>query len=161
MIRRCGDADVPAMLAIINDAAEAYRGIIPADRWHEPYMPEDELRAEIAAGVVFWGVEAGGRLVGVMGLQDVRDVMLIRHAYVATAARNSGIGSRLLHHLVAQTDRPILVGTWADATWAIRRPSTSTMAATASGRRGRWSQLTLRRPRSGRMRHGPGPDRRR
>jgi N-acetylglutamate synthase-like GNAT family acetyltransferase len=120
MIRRCGDADVPAMLAIINDAAEAYRGIIPADRWHEPYMPEDGLRAEIAAGVVFWGVEEGGRLVGVMGLQDVRDVMLIRHAYVATAARNSGIGSRLLHHLVAQTDRPILVGTWADATWAIR-----------------------------------------
>lgn len=108
------------MLAIINDAAQAYRGIIPGDRWHEPYMPEHELRAEIAAGVVFWGAEEDGRLVGVMGLQDVRDVALIRHAYVATARRGSGIGSRLLQHLVAQTDRPILVGTWADATWATR-----------------------------------------
>jgi N-acetylglutamate synthase-like GNAT family acetyltransferase len=120
MIRRCGDADLPAMLAIINDAAQAYRGIIPADRWHDPYMPESELREEIAAGVVFWGVEEGGRLVGVMGLQEVRDVTLIRHAYVATARRGGGIGTRLLEHLVAQTDRPILVGTWADATWAIR-----------------------------------------
>jgi N-acetylglutamate synthase-like GNAT family acetyltransferase len=108
------------MLAIINDAAQAYRGIIPADRWHEPYMPEGELREQIAAGVVFWGAEEDGRLVGVMGLQDVRDVTLIRHAYVATAARNRGIGGRLLDHLAAQTDRPILVGTWAAATWAIR-----------------------------------------
>ncbi|HSD41733.1 MAG TPA: GNAT family N-acetyltransferase [Burkholderiales bacterium] len=108
------------MLAIISDAAQAYRGIIPGDRWHEPYMPEHELRAEIAAGVVFWGAEQDGRLVGVMGLQDVRDVALIRHAYVTTARRGSGIGSRLLQHLVAQTDRPILVGTWADATWATR-----------------------------------------
>lgn len=120
MIRLCEAADVPAMLAIINDAAQAYRGIIPADRWHDPYMPEDELSAEIADGVVFWGEEQDGRLVGVMGLQDVRDVALIRHAYVATARRNGGIGARLLHHLVAQTDRPILVGTWADATWAVR-----------------------------------------
>jgi N-acetylglutamate synthase-like GNAT family acetyltransferase len=120
MIRRCEAADVPAMLAIINDAAQAYRGIIPGDRWHDPYMPEEELRAEIAAGVAFWGVEEDGRLVGVMGLQDVRDVTLIRHAYVATARRNGGIGARLLHYLVDQTNRPILVGTWADATWAIR-----------------------------------------
>jgi N-acetylglutamate synthase-like GNAT family acetyltransferase len=119
-IRRCGEADVPAMFAIINDAAQAYRGVIPADRWHEPYMPEAELRAEIAAGVVFWGAEREGRLVGVMGLQDVLDVALIRHAYVATAARGEGIGGALLRHLVDQTDRPLLVGTWAAATWAIR-----------------------------------------
>lgn len=120
MIRRCGPADVAAMLAIINDAAQAYRGVIPADRWHEPYMPEDELRGELAAGVVFWGAEVDGRLAGVMGLQDVQDVALIRHAYVATAHRGRGIGGELLRHLLAQTDRPVLVGTWAAATWAVR-----------------------------------------
>jgi N-acetylglutamate synthase-like GNAT family acetyltransferase len=119
-IRRCGDADVPAICAIVNDAAEAYRGVIPADRWHEPYMPEGDLRGEIADGVVFWGLESGGQLVGVMGLQDVQDVALIRHAYVATAVRRDGIGGRLLQHLLTLTDRPILVGTWAAATWAIR-----------------------------------------
>lgn len=119
-IRRCTDADVPAMFAIINDAAQAYRGVIPADRWHDPYMPEDELRGEIAAGVVFWGLEQDGRLVGVMGLQDVKDVALIRHAYVATAARRGGIGGRLLRHLMGETGRPVLVGTWAAASWAIR-----------------------------------------
>jgi GNAT superfamily N-acetyltransferase len=120
MIRRCSDADLSAMLAIINDAAQAYRGVIPADRWHDPYMPERELAAEIAAGVTFWGAEEEGRLAGVMGLQDVRDVTLIRHAYVATARRGGGIGSRLLRHLVTLADRPILVGTWSDASWAIR-----------------------------------------
>jgi N-acetylglutamate synthase-like GNAT family acetyltransferase len=119
-IRRCTDADVPAMFAIINDAAQAYRGVIPADRWHEPYMPEEELRAEIAAGVVFWGFEQDGRLVGVMGLQDVKDVALIRHAYVATAARRGGIGGRLLRHLMGETGRPVLIGTWAAASWAVR-----------------------------------------
>jgi N-acetylglutamate synthase-like GNAT family acetyltransferase len=119
-VRRCGDADVPAILAIVNDAAQAYRGVIPADRWHEPYMPEAELRAEIAAGVVFWGWEECGRLVGVMGLQDVQDVALIRHAYVETPARGRGIGGRLLEVLQQQTERPLLVGTWAAATWAIR-----------------------------------------
>lgn len=119
-IRRCVDADLPAMFAIINDAAQAYRGVIPADRWHEPYMPESELRGEIAAGVAFWGAERDGRLIGVMGLQDVQDVALIRHAYVASAARRGGIGGELLQHLIAQTDRPVLVGTWAAATWAIR-----------------------------------------
>ena len=119
-IRRCGEADVPAIFAIINDAAQAYRGVIPADRWHEPYMPEDELRGEIAAGVVFWGVEQGGRLVGIMGLQAVKDVALIRHAYVASDARRGGIGGRLLRHLMGETDRPVLVGTWAAARWAIR-----------------------------------------
>lgn len=120
MIRRCSEADVPAMFAIINDAAQAYRGVIPEDRWHDPYMPEAELRAEIAAGVVFWGCEQGGRLVGVMGLQAVKDVALIRHAYVATGARRGGIGGRLLRHLMRETDRPVLVGTWATASWAVR-----------------------------------------
>ncbi len=118
-IRQCGQGDFAAILAIVNDAAEAYRGRIPADRWHEPYMSAGELERELAAGVAFWGLEEAGTLVGVMGLQDVRDVALIRHAYVATAARGRGIGGRLLVHLLAQTTRPVLVGTWAAATWAI------------------------------------------
>lgn len=121
MIRPCGPADRNAILAIINDAAEAYRGIIPPDRWHEPYMPGDELDAEIAAGVAFlgWEDEADG-LVGVMGAQDVRDVTLIRHAYVRTARRGQGIGGRLLAALMAGIDRQVLVGTWTAADWAIR-----------------------------------------
>jgi GNAT superfamily N-acetyltransferase len=119
-VRRCVEADVPAMCAIVNDAAQAYRGVIPADRWHEPYMPEPELRADIEAGVAFWGWEEGGRLLGIMGLQDVQDVALVRHAYVATAAQGRGIGGRLLSFLRDRTARPLLVGTWAAATWAIR-----------------------------------------
>jgi len=71
-IRRCRDDDREAIVAIINTAAEAYRGVIPADRWHEPYMPQDEFDREIAAGVVFWCYEADGKLAGVMGLQSVR-----------------------------------------------------------------------------------------
>ncbi len=121
MIRRCTDGDFAAILAIVNDAAQAYRGHIPADRWREPYMPEAELRQEIDAGVVFWGWEAqDGKLVGVMGLQDVGDVTLIRHAYVTTASRRAGIGGKLLAFLLDRTSRPALVGTWAAATWAIR-----------------------------------------
>ena len=119
-IRRCRDDDRPAILAIVNAAAEAYRGVIPADRWHEPYMGADELAGEIAAGVAFWGYEEEGQLVGVMGLQPVGDVDLIRHAYVVPAGQGSGVGRRLLEHLVASTRRPLLVGTWAAATWAIR-----------------------------------------
>jgi N-acetylglutamate synthase-like GNAT family acetyltransferase len=119
-IRRCEPADSAAILAIVNDAAQAYRGHIPADRWHEPYMPADELEHELAAGVVFWGWEEEGALAGVMGLQDVRDVALIRHAYVATAVRGRGIGGRLLAYLLGETARPVLVGTWAAAAWAIR-----------------------------------------
>jgi N-acetylglutamate synthase-like GNAT family acetyltransferase len=137
MIRRCGEADVPAICAVVNDAAEAYRGVIPADRWHEPYMPEGELRGEIAAGVHFWGAVAGGRLVGVMGLQEVQDVALIRHAYVATAARRHGVGGELLQHLLAQADRPILVGTWAAATWAIRFYEKHGFALTAPAEKAR------------------------
>lgn len=120
MIRRCTEFDLAAILAIVNDAAQAYRGHIPADRWHEPYMPEAELRHELDAGVVFWGWEQAGKLIGVMGLQDVADVTLIRHAYVATAARRTGIGGKLLAFLLDRTSRPVLIGTWAAATWAIR-----------------------------------------
>jgi GNAT superfamily N-acetyltransferase len=119
MIRQCGDADLAAMFDIINDAAMAYKGIIPADRWQEPYMPLDELRHEIAAGVRFWGFEDGSGLVGVMGSQDKGDVTLIRHAYVRTARRGQGVGARLLRQLEATTQKPILIGTWAAATWAI------------------------------------------
>ena len=107
------------MLAIVNAAAEAYRGIIPADCWHEPYMPAAELDAEIAAGVAFSGYAVDGVLVGVMGVQRVRDVELIRHAYVAPAGQRRGVGAALLEHLTARVDRRILVGTWAAATWAI------------------------------------------
>jgi GNAT superfamily N-acetyltransferase len=120
MIRRCTQEDLAAILAIINDAAQAYKGVIPADRWHEPYMPVEELEHEIDQGVAFWGAEAGGELVGVMGIQDRGEVDLIRHAYVRTPDRNRGIGSELLRHLERLTAKPILIGTWADAVWAIR-----------------------------------------
>jgi GNAT superfamily N-acetyltransferase len=119
-IRRCGAADREAIFAIVNAAAEAYRGVIPADRWHEPYMPLEELDDEIAAGVVFWGYEDDGELVGVMGIQQVGDVNLIRHAYVAPERQGHGIGGALLEHLLGLATRPMLVGTWAAATWAIR-----------------------------------------
>jgi len=120
MIRPCHTSDVETMYAIINDAAEAYRGVIPEDRWRVPYMSKDELNHEIDHGVVFWGYEEAGQLIGVMGIQDVKDVTLIRHAYVRTAKRNQGIGGRLLSELRKKTTRPTLVGTWADARWAIR-----------------------------------------
>jgi GNAT superfamily N-acetyltransferase len=117
-IRLCRDDESAAMLAIVNAAAEAYRGVIPADRWHEPYMPREELDAEIAAGVEFWGYE-DGELLGVMGIQNVRDVDLIRHAYVAPGSQRGGIGGALLEHLMDGRPRRVLVGTWAAAEWAI------------------------------------------
>ena len=107
------------MFEIINDAAIAYKGIIPGDRWHEPYMPLEEVRQEIEAGVIFWGFEKAGDLLGVMGIQDKGDVALIRHAYVRTRSRKQGIGENLLLHLEGLTEKPILVGTWQAATWAI------------------------------------------
>jgi GNAT superfamily N-acetyltransferase len=119
-VRRCRDDDRADILAIVNAAAEAYRGVIPFDRWREPYMDAAELDAELAAGVVFWGCDAGGELAGVMGIQAVRDVDLIRHAYVRPGAQGEGIGRRLLEHLRASAERPLLVGTWAAAEWAIR-----------------------------------------
>ncbi len=119
-IRPCRAEDVPTILAIVNEAAEAYRGVIPPDRWHEPYMPEAELASEIAAGVAFWGyVDDAGALIGVMGTQPVRDVDLIRHAYVRAAAQRGGVGGALIEHLRRLSPRRMLVGTWAAATWAI------------------------------------------
>ncbi len=120
MIRRCTEDDFETIYSIINDAAMAYKGVIPEDRWHEPYMPHEELRHEIDAGVVFWGYEEGGELLGIMGIQDVQDVTLFRHAYVRTKMRSRGIGGRLLAFLYNQTNRPVLIGTWAAAVWAIR-----------------------------------------
>lgn len=119
MIRLCHPNDFEQIYAIINDAAQAYKGVIPGDCWHEPYMTRAELQHELAAGVEFWGYEQAGELVGVMGIQPVQDVTLIRHAYVRTANRNRGIGGQLLAHLRTLTDRPILIGTWATAMWAI------------------------------------------
>jgi GNAT superfamily N-acetyltransferase len=119
VIRLCTDADLDAMHSVINDSARAYRGIIPADRWKEPYMDMDELRSEVRAGVVFHGYEEGGRLQGVMGLQDRGELCLIRHAYVATSSRRKGIGTLLLAHLGGLTAKPLLMGTWQDATWAV------------------------------------------
>jgi len=119
MIRRSTDADIAAMFAIVNDAARAYRGAIPADRWHEPYMPREELESEIAAGVEFWVLEEDGRMLGIMGIQDRGDVTLVRHAYVTTAIQRKGVGTKLLRHVIGLTDKPVLIGTWAAATWAI------------------------------------------
>lgn len=119
MIRRCRDEERAAILAIVNAAAEAYRGVIPDDLWHEPYMDAAELDRELADGVVFWGAEQDGRLVGVMGIQALDDVDLIRHAYVRPEGQGRGVGGRLLEHLRLQATRPLLVGTWAAAEWAI------------------------------------------
>ncbi len=118
-MRLCDAGDRAAIAAIINRAAERYRGIIPADRWHEPYMSDVELDREIASGVVFHGLEEEGRLLGVMGIQQVADVHLIRHAYVLPEVQGRGVGGRLLQHLVAACPTRILVGTWAAAGWAI------------------------------------------
>lgn len=119
-IRLCREDETTAVLEIINAAAEAYRGIIPADRWHEPYMPAAELDAETAAGVLFWGFELEGRLAGVMGIQPVQGIHLIRHAYVLPGFQRSGAGGALLDHLRSRTPGTLLVGTWTAATWAIR-----------------------------------------
>jgi GNAT superfamily N-acetyltransferase len=120
VIRVCRDDEREAIFAIVNEAAEVYRGVIPEDRWHEPYMPMDALEAEIAAGVEFWGYEDDGALLGVMGIQPVEDVELIRHAYVVPAAQGRGVGGALMAYLEARVSRQLLVGTWAAASWAIR-----------------------------------------
>jgi GNAT superfamily N-acetyltransferase len=125
-IRKLGDRLKPvpvstreAIFAIVNSAAEAYRGVIPDDRWHEPYMPMAELEGELAAGVEFWGYEDGGELLGIMGIQRLGEVDLIRHAYVLPASQGKGVGGALLEHLMKAAERPVLVGTWAAAEWAI------------------------------------------
>jgi GNAT superfamily N-acetyltransferase len=124
MIRRCNDSDFQAIWAVINEAAQVYKGIIPADRWPnpilQPYMSVEKLRHEIADGIIFWGWEEDGELTGVMGLQEAQDVTLIRHAYVLSRRQRSGVGGRLLAHLLAAARSPVLIGTWADALWAIR-----------------------------------------
>ena len=119
MIRKCTESDLQTIFEIINDAAVAYKGVIPEDRWHEPYMPEEEVRHEIEEGVDFWGFESEGDLLGVMGIQDKGDAVLIRHAYVRTRFRKQGIGEKLLLHLESLTENPILIGTWKAASWAI------------------------------------------
>lgn len=119
IIRPATGADFETILSIINDAAQVYRGAIPPDRWHDPYMPADHLRSEIADGVVFWIAEEEGRIAGVMGIQDRGPVALVRHAYVVPNTQRSGIGTRLLHHIEALADKPLLIGTWAAASWAI------------------------------------------
>jgi GNAT superfamily N-acetyltransferase len=120
MIRPCTETDVAAIDEIVNEAAHAYRGVIPDDCWHEPYMTRSHLLAEIAAGVGFWGWDESGVLAGIMGIQQVRDATLIRHAYVRTGLQGRGIGAALLEALVERAAGPLLVGTWAAAVWAIR-----------------------------------------
>jgi GNAT superfamily N-acetyltransferase len=120
MIRRCLARDFDVIWDIINDGSQAYKGIIPADRWTDPYMSREKLQHEIDDGVMFWGYEDDEVLAGVMGIQQVHDVTLIRHAYVRTGKQGQRIGAKLLSHLATLTDRPVLIGTWADAVWAIR-----------------------------------------
>jgi N-acetylglutamate synthase-like GNAT family acetyltransferase len=119
MIRKCTQSEFAIIHAIINDAAQVYKGVIPADCWHEPYMSREQLKNEIEQGVVFWGYERDGNLVAVMGIQDKGDVNLIRHAYVSSLLQNQGIGTRLLRRLESTSNKPFLIGTWADADWAI------------------------------------------
>jgi N-acetylglutamate synthase-like GNAT family acetyltransferase len=119
LIRAFRDGDAPAILALINDAAQAYRGVIPADRWHEPYMPREELEREMASGVQFWVDDEGSQIRGVMGIQDKGEVALVRHAYVAPSMQRQGVGRRLLRHVQGLTGKPMLIGTWAAASWAI------------------------------------------
>jgi GNAT superfamily N-acetyltransferase len=118
-IRSCNDNDVTTILTIVNSAAEAYRGVIPPDRWHEPYMSPTDLHQELSHGVAFVGYETDGELVGVMGIQSVRDVDLIRHAYIRPDHQRHGVGALLIKHLLRQGSRQMLVGTWAAASWAI------------------------------------------
>ncbi len=120
MVRRCEDRDFEEIWSVINDGAKAYKDVIPPDRWKEPYMPREELRNQMEEGVAFWGHEVDGDLAGVMGIQPVQDVTLIRHAYVQTAFQKRGIGALLLDHLRGLTYTPVLIGTWAAAVWAIR-----------------------------------------
>ena len=118
MIAPCAERDFPSVNAIINEAARVYEGVIPADRWHDP-LPMDEMMAEIASGVVFSGYFLEGNLVAVMGMQDVKDVTLVRHVHVLTKFQGQGFGQRLLKHLIESSTRPILIGAWKAATWAI------------------------------------------
>ena len=118
-VRPCRKDERSVISEIINAAAEVYRGVIPADRWHDPYMSLPELDSEISAGVAFWAYDYEGEVIGVMGIQPVRDVDLIRHAYVRPGNQRRGIGAVLINHIRSMSSRQMLVGTWAAATWAI------------------------------------------
>lgn len=119
MIRKCQADDARRIYFIINEAAKAYAGMIPADRYKQPYMPMDELKREVER-MTFFGWEVNKELVGVMGFEPVKDVTLIRHSYVLPRWQQQGIGSKLLAHLKNLVTTPrLLVGTWADAKWAI------------------------------------------
>jgi N-acetylglutamate synthase-like GNAT family acetyltransferase len=136
-VRPCAETDLPAIAAIINDAARAYRGVIPAELWHEPYMPIDTLSRDLAEGVSFHGCGFDRTLIGVMGLQSRGELHLIRHAYVRTVDQRRGIGSMLLEHMHGLAAGPTLVGTWAAANWAIafyRRHGYRMIEGPASGR---------------------------
>lgn len=137
MITPCGSTDLPVIFEIINDSARAYKGVIPADRWHEPYMPMAELKSEIGKGVRFYGYYSDDRLEGVMGIQDVKEVTLIRHAYVRSECRGQGIGGKLLTHLNQLSGRPVLIGTWKAATWAIRFYETNGFVLLSNGEKNR------------------------
>lgn len=119
VVRRCGDDELEAVLSIVNAAAVAYRGVIPDDCWHEPYMTPNGLGRDILEGLEIWGYERGGELIGVMGIQPMADVDLIRHAYVRPTVQRKGVGAALIQHVRRLTDRRILVGTWAAAGWAV------------------------------------------
>ncbi len=161
LIRKSEARDFQAILAIINDAACVYRGLIPVDRWREPYMPADELANEIASGVVFWVAEHEELVSAVMGIQDKGDVSLVRHAYVAPAAQRSGIGTMLLRHVEGLTDKPILIGTCplrhgrsssiveTDSAWSRKRKRTACSGHTGQFLRGR-SRRRLYLPIAGR-----------
>lgn len=121
MIRRLLSREFGIILKIINEAAKSYRGVIPDDMWRDPYMPEDKLKEEIKSGVRFYGWEEKGEIVGVMGIQEVKDVTLVRHAYVLPSFQRKGIGGKLLRYIMKLATFPdILVGTWRDATWAVK-----------------------------------------
>jgi len=119
MITKCDEKDFATIYEVINDGASAYKGIIPIDRWHEPYMSKEDLQMQIKEGVEFWCFRERERILGVMGIQYKGEVTLIRHAYVRSTERKKGIGGKLLEHLRTFTSTPILIGTWSDATWAI------------------------------------------
>ncbi|MBN1357193.1 GNAT family N-acetyltransferase [Candidatus Bathyarchaeota archaeon] len=121
MISKLKPTEDQAIIDVVNEAAEAYKGVIPQDQWREPYMSTEELNEEIRSGIDFYGWTENNILTAVMGIQRVNDVTLIRHAYVLTNRQRNGIGGKLLKHLLslAQTSE-VLVGTWKAAYWAIR-----------------------------------------
>ena len=120
MIRTVVDEDFEQIFNVINEAATAYKGVIPQDRWHEPYMTREELKEQIEAGVKFSCYVNDDEIVGVMGIQEKQEVVLIRHAYVRTPQRGKGVGTLLLRELIKDSPKPILIGTWKAADWAIR-----------------------------------------